>query len=193
MGLPNGPNVRDFGGKLQKLLRFSLRLPAKRFQFFAGAAGQQGPNDRKEAAGMLLGEYNYSIDGKGRLNFPAKFRDEMGEKFVVTRWLDKCLIAFPMPKFEEVAKNFIQKGMVKGRDIQRFLFSAAEEVTLDKQGRILLSAVLRQHAGLDKDVTIIGSCEWAEIWDTAAWEAYSAEKFDANNIDIAAAMEEMQL
>lgn len=141
---------------------------------------------------MLMGEYNYAIDAKGRLNFPAKFRDEMGESFVVTRWLDQCLVAFPLKEFEQVADSFAQKGMAKSRNIQRFLFAAAEEVTPDKQGRILLPAVLRRHAGLKKDVTIIGNRNHAEIWDTDAWQAYN-QQLEASGEDLAATMEELEL
>ncbi len=140
---------------------------------------------------MLMGEYNYSIDDKGRMNFPAKFREEMGSTFVVTRWLDHCLVAFPMQEFEKMADSFSQRSMAKSRDIQRFLFSAAEEVKPDKQGRILLPAVLRKHAGLTKDVTIIGNRNHAEIWDTAAWEAYNQQLLE-NDADLAAAMEELE-
>lgn len=140
---------------------------------------------------MLMGEYNYSIDDKGRMNFPAKFREEMGPTFVVTRWLDHCLVAFPMQEFEKMADSFSQRSMAKSRDIQRFLFSAAEEVKPDKQGRILLPAVLRKHAGLTKDVTIIGNRNHAEIWDTAAWEAYNQQILE-NDADLAAAMEELE-
>ena len=139
---------------------------------------------------MLMGEYSYTIDDKGRLNFPARFRDEMGESFVVTRWLDHCLVAFPMREFERVADAFAQRGMAKSRDIQRFLFSAAEEVKPDKQGRILLPAVLRQHAGLAKEVTIIGNRNHAEIWDTAAWRAYNDQLLE-NSEELAATMEEL--
>lgn len=139
---------------------------------------------------MLMGEYNYTIDDKGRLNFPAKFRDDMGETFVVTRWLDHCLVAFPMQEFERMADTFAQRGMAKSRDIQRFLFSAAEEVKPDKQGRILLPAVLRQHAGLVKEVTIIGNRNHAEIWDTAAWRSYNDQLMEDSDA-LAATMEEL--
>ena len=141
---------------------------------------------------MLMGEYRYTIDAKGRLNFPARFREEMGESFVVTRWLDHCLVAFPMEEFERVADAFAQKGMAKSRDIQRLLFAAAEEVHPDKQGRILLPAALRQHAGLDKEVTIIGNRNHAELWDTAAWDAYN-QQLAENTADLAATMEELGL
>ena len=66
---------------------------------------------------MFMGQYDYAVDAKGRLNFPAKFRDGMGETFIVTRWLDHCLAAFPPEEFEKVAQRIAEKGMVKGRDV----------------------------------------------------------------------------
>ena len=141
---------------------------------------------------MLVGEYNYAIDAKGRLNFPARFREEMGERFVVTRWLDGCLVAFSQSEFEQLAATFAAKGMTKSRDIQRFLFSAAEEVAPDKQGRILLPPVLRRHAGLEKEVTIIGNRNHAEIWDTRSWRAYN-EQIVMDTQKLAATMEELDI
>ena len=117
-----------------------------------------------------MGEYNYTIDDKGRLNFPAKFREKMGAAFVVTRWLDDCLVAFPETEWQRITDILRSKSMVKTRDIQRFLFAAAQEVAPDKQGRILLEPALRSHAGLQKEVTVIGVGGYAEIWDTAAWQ-----------------------
>ncbi len=124
----------------------------------------------KGAATMLIGEYHYSIDEKGRLNFPAKFREQMGERFIVTRWLEECLIAFPMPEWQRVFDALNQSGLVAGRTARRFLLAAAEEVTVDKQGRILIPQPLREHAKLKKDVTLIGADPYVEIWDAAAWE-----------------------
>lgn len=137
---------------------------------------------------MLVGQYDYAIDAKGRLNFPAKFRDAMGETFIVTRWLDHCLAAFPSDEFEKVAAKIEEKGLVKGRNVSRMLYSSAVEVTPDKQGRILLEPVLRSHAGLQKEVTVIGVGSYAEIWDTAAWRKKQASLSGA---DIEAAMEEL--
>ena len=68
---------------------------------------------------MFMGQYDYAVDAKGRLNFPAKFRDGMGETFIVTRWLDHCLAAFPPEEFEKVAQRIAEKGMVKGRNVSR--------------------------------------------------------------------------
>lgn len=101
---------------------------------------------------MFMGQYDYAVDAKGRLNFPAKFRDGMGETFIVTRWLDHCLAAFPPEEFEKVAQRIAEKGMVKGRNVSRMLYSSAVEVTPDKQGRIQLPAKLREYANLDHDV-----------------------------------------
>lgn len=87
---------------------------------------------------MLIGEYSYAIDDKGRLNFPPKFREAMGGTFIVTRWLDDCLVAFPEDEWERISALLSEKSMVKSRDVQRFLYATAVEASPDKQGRILL-------------------------------------------------------
>ena len=137
---------------------------------------------------MFMGQYDYAVDAKGRLNFPAKFRDGMGETFIVTRWLDHCLAAFPPEEFEKVAQRIAEKGMVKGRNVSRMLYSSAVEVTPDKQGRILIPANLREYAHLDKDVTVVGASVRAEIWDTAQYQALCSE---VSADDVAAAMDEL--
>ena len=136
---------------------------------------------------MFMGQYDYAVDAKGRLNFPAKFRDGMGETFIVTRWLDHCLAAFPPEEFEKVAQRIAEKGMVKGRNVSRMLYSSAVEVTPDKQGRIQLPAKLREYANLDHDVSVIGNRNFAEIWNTQDWEARQAESDE----DFTAAMEDL--
>lgn len=136
---------------------------------------------------MLVGQYDYAIDGKGRLNFPARFREEMGETFLVTRWMDHCLAAFPAQEFEKVAQKIEEKGIVKGRSVSRMLYSSMAEVTPDKQGRIQIPAKLREYAGLDHDVTIIGNRTFAEIWNTGAWN----KSQDTVDEDFTAAMEEL--
>lgn len=139
---------------------------------------------------MLMGEYNYAIDEKGRLNFPARFREQMGQVFVITRWMDNCLVAFPESEWQLICEKLQGKSLVKTREIQRFLFAMAAEVTPDKQGRVLISPSLRTHAGLQKDVTIIGVGKHAEIWDTAAWQQKQAG-FGSEELE--AAMEELEL
>ena len=122
---------------------------------------------------MLIGEYSYAIDDKGRLNFPPKFREAMGGTFIVTRWLDDCLVAFPEDEWERISALLSEKSMVKSRDVQR----------------ILLPANLRQHAKLEKDVTVIGVGRHAEIWNTQAWQQMN-ERLRSG--PIAAAMEELE-
>ncbi len=137
---------------------------------------------------MLIGEYRCVMDEKGRLNFPARLREEMGESFIVTRWLDNCLVAFPQEEWERISAALAEKSVVKSRDIQRFLYSGAGEVKPDKQGRILVSTHLREHATLNKDVLVVGVGRHAEIWDEQAWKRMN-ERLDS--APIAAAMEEL--
>ncbi len=139
---------------------------------------------------MLTGQYDYTIDDKGRLNFPAKFREEMGPIFTVTRWLDGCLVAFPQQEWNRLDELIAGKSLVKSRNLKRVLYASAAQVQPDKQGRILLPGHLRTHANLDKDVTIVGVGSYAEIWDTAAWRKLEQ---DIHDDDLAAAMEEMGL
>lgn len=137
---------------------------------------------------MLIGEHRCTLDEKGRLNFPAKFRDKMGGCFIVTRWLDKCLVAFPESEWERMTALLAEKSVVRSRDVQRFLYAGADEVAPDKQGRILVAAHLREHAGLEKDVVVLGVGKRAEIWDAAAWREMQ-QQYD--NEHIVASMEEL--
>ena len=115
---------------------------------------------------MFFGRYDYTIDAKGRLNFPAKFRDAMGESFVVLEWVDNCLFALPMEEVQRLADKLESDELMNSWAVSGDLFSTACEVVPDKQGRILLPAELRAYAGLEKDVTIIGNRNHAEIWAT---------------------------
>ena len=123
---------------------------------------------------MFFGRYDYTIDTKGRLNFPAKFRDAMGESFVVLEWVDSCLFALPMEEVQRLADKLESDELMDSWAISGDLFSTACEVVPDKQGRILLPAELRAYAGLEKDVTIIGNRNHAEIWATEVWKARRA-------------------
>lgn len=129
---------------------------------------------------MFFGRYDYTIDAKGRLNFPAKFRDEMGDSFVVMEWVDKCLFVLSMREIERLAEKLNADELMDSWEVTGDLFSTACEVSPDKQGRILLPAPLREHAGLEKNVTIIGNRSHAEIWATEAWEARRAAISDAD-------------
>ena len=125
---------------------------------------------------MLMGQYDYAIDAKGRLNFPARFREEMGENFVVTRWIENCLIALPQDRWQVLVEQISTYNMADSQDLARQLLPSAMEAVPDKQGRILITPKLRRHAGLEKDVTIVGMGNYAEIWDTQTWEEREANQ-----------------
>lgn len=142
----------------------------------------------KGGSAVLMGQYRCSLDEKGRLNFPARLRMDMGESFIVTRWLDDCLVAFPAGEWERISALLGEKSVVKSRDISRFLYAGAMKALPDGQGRILLSAELRQHAELQKDIVVIGAGRHAEIWSAERWQA--AQKRLSSEA-IATAMEEL--
>ena len=123
---------------------------------------------------MLIGEYQHAIDAKGRLIIPARFREELGETFIVTRGLDQCLFVYPLAEWKALEEKLKALPMTQAnaRAFVRFLFSGATECTVDRQGRILLPAHLREHARIVKDVMIIGVSNRAEIWAREQWERY---------------------
>lgn len=124
-----------------------------------------------------MGEYQHTIDDKGRLIMPAKFRDDLGEKFVVTKGLDGCLFVYEMDEWQVLETKLRNLPFTKAdaRAFARFFFSGATECELDKQGRILLPTNLRDHAQLQKDVFIIGVSSRLEIWSKEVWEDYSSK------------------
>lgn len=136
----------------------------------------------------MKGEYQHTIDTKGRLFIPAKFRDELGDSFIATKGLDNCLFLYPQREWEALEEKIRALPLSKSRGLQRFFLSSAADLELDSQGRVLLPASLRQFAGLVKDVTIIGVSGRAEIWDTAHWNDYNSE---ITTEDIAQAMEDI--
>ncbi len=154
-----------------------------------GKSGETPPCAGKVVAGNADRRVQLCHRRQGRLNFPPKFREAMGGTFIVTRWLDDCLVAFPEDEWERISALLSEKSMVKSRDVQRFLYATAVEASPDKQGRILLPANLRQHAKLEKDVTVIGVGRHAEIWNTQAWQQMN-ERLRSG--PIAAAMEELE-
>lgn len=137
---------------------------------------------------MLTGEYFHNVDEKGRMIFPAKLRDELGEQFVVTRWLDDCLVVFSQEEWENICAKLKEQPIGKSRDIQRYLFANACTVEPDKQGRILIPSNLRERAGLTKDVAVIGVMNRAEIWDKDRWlkqvDNIDADVFDQKMMDL---------
>lgn len=120
---------------------------------------------------MLIGEYSHSLDAKGRLNFPSRMREHLGENFIITKGLDNCLFVYATDEWARLEEKITALPMSKARTLQRFLFSGACEAELDKQGRIIIPQSLREYAGLVKDVMIIGASTRAEIWDKEKWRA----------------------
>lgn len=131
---------------------------------------------------MLIGEYSYNIDLKGRLNFPAKLREDLGDKFILSKSLtDVCLNAYSYEQWQKLVEKIESLPMSKSRNIKRKLFASACEVQLDKQGRILITQNLREYANLTKEVMIIGVSNNCEVWDKARWEE-ECNKIDTESL-----------
>ena len=127
---------------------------------------------------MFMGEYNHTIDAKGRLIVPSKFRDALGDEFVITKGLDGCLFVYDNKEwtaFEEKLKSLFLTNK-DARQFVRFFLAGAANVEVDKQGRILVPANLREFAKLSKDVVLVGVASRIEIWSKEIWE--SSESFD---------------
>lgn len=118
---------------------------------------------------MLIGEYQHSLDDKGRVNFPAKLREGLGSRFIITKGLDQCLCVYSEEEWKVLEDKIRALPVSKSRGLQRFLFAGAADVTPDKQGRVVIPANLREYAGLDKEVMVIGASVRAEIWDRDHW------------------------
>jgi len=133
---------------------------------------------------MFMGEYQHSIDNKGRLIIPAKFREELGDTFVITKGLDNCLFVYPNFEwkiFEEKLKT-LPITNANARKFVRFFLAGAVECNVDKQGRILIPNNLRNYSGIDKDVILIGVTNRVEIWSKENWDKYNNEDFDASEL-----------
>ena len=131
----------------------------------------ENANIEKKVQTMFMSEYNHSIDPKGRVIVPVKFRESLGTEFVVTKGLDGCLFVFPNEEwniFEEKLKSLPMSNK-DARKFVRFFLAGAAVVELDKQGRILIPPVLRECAGLEKDVVVVGVGNRVEIWDKGRW------------------------
>lgn len=127
---------------------------------------------------MLIGEYEHSLDAKGRLIMPAKLREDIGEKFIVTKGLDGCLFGFSQNEwnnFQEKLKSLPLTNK-NARDFVRLFLSGAIECELDKQGRFLLTGNLREYAHLEREAAIIGVGTRIEIWNKDKWKEYNSEE-----------------
>ena len=121
---------------------------------------------------MFMGEYNHSVDAKGRLIVPSKFREQLGNEFVVTKGMDGCLFVFDNSEWQVFAEKLRSLPMIdkEVRQFTRFFLAGAASVEVDKQGRILLPSVLRDFAGITKDTVLIGVGSRIEIWSKDRWE-----------------------
>ena len=121
---------------------------------------------------MLTGRYEYNLDAKSRMNFPPKFREEMGETVYITKWLDGCIAVYGEEKWNELNGKLNALPQIKSRELLRFIYGSAQDVTLDKQGRILLPRYLKEHAEIEKDIVVIGVGDHAEIWNRRKYDEY---------------------
>lgn len=124
------------------------------------------------------------MDLKGRVTVPSKFREDLGDRFFVCRAIENCLYVFSPSQMEEFEKRISEFPMVQQDKLRRYFFSGAGEVEPDKQGRILIPQKLREHAGITKEVTVIGVGDKAEIWATENWNAYNDAQTSDSIADI---------
>ncbi|MCJ8011373.1 division/cell wall cluster transcriptional repressor MraZ [Paenibacillus sp. KQZ6P-2] len=132
---------------------------------------------------MFMGEFQHSIDDKGRLIIPAKFRELLGSSFVITRGLDQCLFVYPMNEWSILEQKLKSLPLMKSdaRAFTRFFFSGATECEWDKQGRVNLPGNLRQYAKLEKECVVLGVSNRVEIWSKDTWETYFQQSEGAFN------------
>jgi MraZ protein len=135
---------------------------------------------------VFLGEFEHSIDDKGRVAVPARFREELSEGMVLTRGFDQCLQAFPRPVWQQLAQKVssLSLGSPEARNLRRILFSNAAEVEVDRQGRILVPQNLREYAGLAEQVVITGMDTYFELWSAERWRAVM-DQLDTNGAGVA--------
>jgi MraZ protein len=126
---------------------------------------------------VFTGEYRHSVDEKGRMAVPSKFRPQLEGGAFLSRWIDSCLAIFPRTDFDALATKTaaLPIGDAGARTFSRFLFASAFEVDFDRQGRMVIPASLRQWAGLENEAVIVGSRDHAEIWAPARWDEYRRE------------------
>lgn len=141
---------------------------------------------------MFMGQYNHTIDTKGRVIIPSKFRDKLGGTFVVTKGLDECLYGYSQEDWDELAQKIAALPITNpaSRKFTRFFVGSAAECEFDKQGRILIPASLREYAGLSKDVVLVGAAGKIEIWSKDKYED-GTSSYEDNMDEVVASMEEL--
>ena len=121
---------------------------------------------------MFMGEYNHTIDAKGRLIIPSKFRESLGDEFVVTKGMDGCLFVYDNEEWKKFEEKLLSLPMMdkQVRQFTRYFLAGAASVEVDKQGRILIPSVLREFADIPKDAVLVGVGSRIEIWSRERWE-----------------------
>lgn len=135
---------------------------------------------------MFIGEYHHTIDDKGRIIIPAKFREELGDSFIITRGIENCLFVYSLDNFKKITDKLMSLPFTKkdARNFSRFFMSGATNVELDKQGRANVATPLVNYAHLKKDCVIIGTGDRLEIWSQEDWDSFFNSNQD-NMSDIA--------
>ena len=143
---------------------------------------------------MFIGEYQHSIDQKGRVAVPAKFRPQLGTGVVVTRGLDHCLFVYTETEWQKLAQKLVALPLTQAnsRAFVRLMLAGAMQVSLDSQGRILLPDYLREYAGLNKEAVIAGLFNRVEIWDKQKWQEYKA-RTEAESDEIAEKLTDLDI
>lgn len=143
---------------------------------------------------MFIGEYNHSIDDKGRLAIPIKFREELGRGAVVTRGLDNCLFVYTADEWKKMADKLAALPISKAntRAFARLMLAGAMDCEIDKQGRVMLPEFLRTYAGISKKAVVAGLFNRLEIWDETAWNKYKTAT-EKDSGDIAEALGELSV
>ncbi|HOB28161.1 MAG: division/cell wall cluster transcriptional repressor MraZ [Dethiobacteria bacterium] len=138
---------------------------------------------------MFTGEYQHTLDNKGRVIIPARLREGLGESFIITRGLDRCIFVYHLDEWARIEQKVKELPLTRrdARAFSRYLFSGAAEVEIDRQGRVLIPQSLREYAGIEKEVMIIGVSNRVEVWSEEAWKEY----ISAENLDFEAAAEKL--
>lgn len=143
---------------------------------------------------MFIGQYHHRLEGKGRVSVPREFRKKLGEKGVITRGLDGCLFLFPQDKWQELAVKLKETPLTSldARAFSRLLSYGGFEVSIDKQGRILIPEILRKFAKLREKVIVAGSLDRIEIWDEETFEVYQ-QKIEKTSDEIAERISKLEI
>ncbi len=133
---------------------------------------------------MFIGEYLHAVDNKNRIIVPSKFREELGNKFIITKGLDGCIYAYTLEEWKLLEEKLVKLPLTSknARAFTRFFFSGANEIELDKQGRALIPQSVLDYADIDKEVVSIGVSNRIEIWSKEKWEEYNSSNIDFDDI-----------